>query len=257
MSYILDALKKSEKERQRGQVPDLLTGQDTVPPGTKRRVVWPYLLLAALLLNAALLLLWKYPSQPKKTNESGPSKIIQQQPLPLKTAPAVTNIAKKVPEAKDTKKKKAVASKTVTPEQPSKSKARAAFDLLGRAADKPLQAEAPKVPAVATPALQEAKQTGRVSVGLKHATESPAAAAAPGKKIYRRDELPASVQKGLPDFNITVSIYSDNPAARLIKVNGETLREGESLSSGLKLEEILQNGAVMSYQNYRFHIGLR
>lgn len=256
MSYILDALKKSEKERQRGQVPDLLTGQDTVPPGTKKRTVWPYLLLGALLLNAALLLLWKYPSQPKKTDESGPSKIIQQQPLPLETAPTVTNIAKKVPEDKDTKKKKAVASKAVTPEQPSKSKSRPAFDLLGRAADKPLQAETPKVPAVAAPVVQETKQAGKA--GQKQATESHvAAAAAPGKKIYRRDELPASVQKGLPDFNITVSIYSDNPAARLIKVNGETLREGESLSSGLKLEEILQNGAVMSYQNYRFHIGLR
>lgn len=256
MSYILDALKKSEKERQRGQVPDLLTGQDTVPPGTKKRTVWPYLLLGALLLNAALLLLWKYPSQPKKTDESGPSKIIQQQPLPQETAPAVTNITPKVQEDKG--KKKAVASaKAVTPEQPSKSKARPAFDLLGRAADKPLQAETPKVPAVAAPVVQEAKQTGRVTSGTKHATESPAAAATPGKKIYRRDELPASVQKGLPDFNITVSIYSDNPAARLIKVNGETLREGESLSSGLKLEEILQNGAVMSYQNYRFHIGLR
>ena len=255
MSYILDALKKSEKERQRGQVPDLLTGQDGVLHEAKRRALWPYLLLAALLLNAVVFALWKYPYQQKKTDEIEQSKIIQRQPLPMGTAQAV--IAKKVPEDAGTKKKDSPVSKTVTLKQPSKSEARAAFDLIGKAANKPLQSDTLKVPAVVTPVVLEKKQAVRVSTEPKHANDSPAATAASEKKIYNRNELPASVQQGLPDFNITVSIYSDNPAARLIKVNGEMLREGESLGAGLKLEEILQNGAIMSYQNYRFRIGLR
>ena len=44
MSYILDALKKSEKERQRGALPDMLTVQDIVAEKPARRLPWAYLL---------------------------------------------------------------------------------------------------------------------------------------------------------------------------------------------------------------------
>jgi hypothetical protein len=55
MSYILDALKKSEKEHQQGTVPDLMTVQDVMVQEPTKRPLLPYLLLVALLLNAALL----------------------------------------------------------------------------------------------------------------------------------------------------------------------------------------------------------
>ena len=54
MSYILDALKKSEKERQRGTAPDLLTVQETVLPEKKKRRVWPYIIFAVLILGIGL-----------------------------------------------------------------------------------------------------------------------------------------------------------------------------------------------------------
>ena len=47
MSYILDALKKSEKERQRGALPDMLTVQDIVAEKPAKRLSWVYLLAAA------------------------------------------------------------------------------------------------------------------------------------------------------------------------------------------------------------------
>ena len=255
MSYILDALKKSEKERQRGQVPDLLTGQDGVLHEAKGRAIWPYLLLAALLLNAVVLIVWKYPYQPKIIDKFEQSKTIEQPPMPVEPAQDVT--VKKVPEGKSTKKNNAPDSKTVALKQPSKSEARAAFDLIGKTAARPLQVETSKTSAVPTPVIGEKKQAVRASTETRHTIDTPASTVASDNKIYNRNELPASVQKGLPDFNITVSIYSDSPSARMIKVNGQTLREGESLSAGLILEEILQNGAIMSYQNYRFRIGLR
>ena len=43
MSYILDALKKSEQQRPPGPVPDLFTVQGPQPPGASRR---PLLALA-------------------------------------------------------------------------------------------------------------------------------------------------------------------------------------------------------------------
>jgi len=66
MSYILDALKKSEKERKQGTVPDLMTVQDVIVQEQKKSSLLPYLLLLALLLNGALLAWWLVPWQSKK-----------------------------------------------------------------------------------------------------------------------------------------------------------------------------------------------
>lgn len=66
MSYILEALKKSEQERRLGHVPDLAMLQET-PPRTPQR--WQRWLLAALLLNLLVLLVvawrpWAKPAAP-------------------------------------------------------------------------------------------------------------------------------------------------------------------------------------------------
>lgn len=63
MSYILDALKKSDQKRQRGQVPDLNTVQVELPPEDKKKVLWPYLLVGIVLLNAIILAVVMGPDQ--------------------------------------------------------------------------------------------------------------------------------------------------------------------------------------------------
>ena len=68
MSYILDALKKSEKERQRGVLPDMLTVQDIVAEKPAKHLHWVYLLAAALLLNAGALVWWLSFSHTNKSN---------------------------------------------------------------------------------------------------------------------------------------------------------------------------------------------
>jgi general secretion pathway protein B len=79
MSYILDALKKSEAERSRGSVPTLL-----IPPQTQFRsgvAVW--VLLAALVVNACLFAAWMFwPASP--TAREGSTQV---------AAPAVTTSA--------------------------------------------------------------------------------------------------------------------------------------------------------------------
>ena len=73
MSYILDALKKSEKKRMQGTVPDVLTAQEVVYHEPKRRRLWAYLIIAALLVNA-LAVVWFVPWKSKRSDavvESG------------------------------------------------------------------------------------------------------------------------------------------------------------------------------------------
>jgi hypothetical protein len=43
---------------------------------------------------------------------------------------------------------------------------------------------------------------------------------------------------------------------RFVRVNDQALREGQVSSPGLRLEEITPEGAVFSYQGFRFRIGI-
>lgn len=67
MSYILDALKKSDKQRQKDKIPDLQTIQEIEPSdGSPKRSIWPYLLIAVLLVNTVVFVMWWSPWQSEK-----------------------------------------------------------------------------------------------------------------------------------------------------------------------------------------------
>ena len=70
MSYILDALKKAEKERKQGTLPDMLTVQDIVAEKPKKSRVSVYFLAAALVLNAGIFVWWLGFSHTAKTKVS-------------------------------------------------------------------------------------------------------------------------------------------------------------------------------------------
>ncbi|MBU0908251.1 MAG: general secretion pathway protein GspB [Proteobacteria bacterium] len=56
MSYILDALKKSEKQRQQARVPDLNTAPQELAPQKKKKAWWPLALAAIVLVNVIFIL---------------------------------------------------------------------------------------------------------------------------------------------------------------------------------------------------------
>ena len=75
MSYILDALKKAEKERKQGTLPDMLTVQDIVAEKPEKRLAGVYFLVAALVLNAGILVWWLGSSHTAKTKVSQTAKV--------------------------------------------------------------------------------------------------------------------------------------------------------------------------------------
>ncbi len=93
MSYILDALKKAERERSQEKVPDLHTVQDEPePPRAKKRRLMPALILVALLLNSVILLFWlspweeKHPPAAEQAKAPGKAMPSQAQVEPARTA---------------------------------------------------------------------------------------------------------------------------------------------------------------------------
>ena len=61
MSYILDALKKSDQDRRRGSVPGVHAQQAPTVQEPKKRKLWPYVLIVALLFNVPFLAWWLSP----------------------------------------------------------------------------------------------------------------------------------------------------------------------------------------------------
>ena len=62
MSYILDALRKSDQQRQRGAAPTLIAGQAAVA-APKQPITLTYGLLAAALVGAGMVIGWLRPWQ--------------------------------------------------------------------------------------------------------------------------------------------------------------------------------------------------
>jgi len=65
-------------------------------------------------------------------------------------------------------------------------------------------------------------------------------------------QIPQALRDGLPDFRITVLVYAENPKDRFLLINGQRLVERDELTDGVVLDEIRRDGAVFTYRKYRF-----
>lgn len=240
MSYIFDALKKLEKERQQSTLPDLLAVQDAMAQVQKRRRLWPYLILIALLLNAGILVWWLVPWQSKKpvVVQSRSVKQLESEASRSSSPGSVETVSPGV-RTSPIQKQEAKTGKIIQQNQPE----RAETNL-----KKKVQSEPKK------PAESGVSQEVSASSEPEPVNDIPAPVA---NKIYSMGELPSSIQQNLPTFKVSVFIYSDNPASRMVKINDQMLQEGQYLAEGLKLEEITPDEVIFSYQNYRFRVGLK
>lgn len=78
-----------------------------------------------------------------------------------------------------------------------------------------------------------------------------AARAASG--VPSRDEMLA---KGIqiPELRLDLHVYAANPADRFVFINMRRLREGESLPDGVRVEAITPRGATLSYRGRHFSL---
>lgn len=68
------------------------------------------------------------------------------------------------------------------------------------------------------------------------------------------NELPADVQRDLPKLAISGGVYSDNPAQRMLIVNGQVVGEGAEPAPGVVLEQIRSKTAVLKFRGYRYGV---
>jgi general secretion pathway protein B len=233
MSYILDALKKSDQQRQRGTTPTLPSAQATVSAPKQSSYVH-YGVLAAVLLCAGIAIGWLYPWQ-----EEQPARAAE--PIAAKPATPDTNQASLTPRPDQV-------AMAETPEQklPTPSPAPAAPVI------------APKEPVIPVAAEQEQKlpvQSPAPAAPVISPKE-PAIPIAAEQKATTLSELPVAIQQELPAMKIQLHSYSNKSVNSIVSINSRMMKEGESLAPGLRLEQITPDGVILSYKGYRFQHGI-
>jgi general secretion pathway protein B len=240
MSYILEALKKAQAERQLGNAPTIHApvAAATPAPTLVRKPLVAGAGVGAL-LAATGLFMW------------------HQQPARVRDAAPAAPVAAVVPAAVN-KPARAPVPKLPAVEKPAPALAASSGQvaLVGRADPPAKPAAAPDVPAVAKPAVAAAARPA-VAAAVPAPTPTVVAAApsaAPDDGVRGLNELPEAVRRDLPKVAFGGYMYSPNPADRLVLVDNVLRREGEEVAPGLVLEKLLPKGAVMSYRGYRYRV---
>jgi general secretion pathway protein B len=218
MSYILEALKKAEAERQLGSTPTLLAVPvGAAPPGAAIwRLRWLSTILATVGVAAALVAAWQF-----KT------------PAPKAPAPVVVAAAPAPKPAPAPAQAMVVPPLAVIP--PSSPEARPKPEVVRL--PPPVKASVPAVPAAPAPA--------------------PVAVPAPApeeEKLQTLRELPEAIQRSVPPLVFGGYMYSKNPVDRLLLIDKTLRHEGDEVAPGLVLEKLLPKAAVMNYKGYRYRV---
>lgn len=229
MSYILDALAKADAERRNGsEAPVAHALPRLAPARTARR--WRWLRpTAALILAAAVAFVWQ--QHPSPDTPATPSDTT----VPQASAPAAVDRA-------------------ASPATPADSTTPMPAPSTGEAPEAdaaPLPILAPKPPPVARPASDAATPPKLAPSTPPVAT--PADSANAGASVAPPAALPRP-PAGAPALTISGATYSDNPAHRMLIVNGKVVQEGQEAAPGVRLEAIGPRSAIFNQGGTRFNI---
>jgi general secretion pathway protein B len=236
MSFILDALKKSEAERQRQTGPTLL--EVRVTPPRRRYPLWSLIVGALLTVNVVVLLAFVLRRPAAPTPGVAPSPVAAS-PASAGTAPSTAS-AVTAPSAAGT-------PAAVAP-------------LISAPAASTSAATAP-TPAIAPPPVPALDPVAPLPDSLHNpADDAPAVSADSGaakaKPAGSADyaNLPSFTEVGgnLPDLRLDLHVYTERPGDRYALINMHKVREGESLPEGPRVLAITPDGVAMDYRGQEF-----
>ena len=243
MSYILDAIRKSDQQRQHRSTPTLLSAQG-ITAAPQRSASFAYGIVAASLIAAGIAIGWLRPWQE----------------APQAPAVAVANPPSRHQAASPPIQATPVKDNERAPQTPAFKPAPAAWTATTAETAKASQPEKIPTPTGETPAPAStgtAKETSIATAAAKPPAAQSPAMATQERAVLTLAELPVTVQQEIPRMSVSVHAYSGTPANRLVGINDQLLREGDTLAPGVRLDEITADGMIFSYKGYRFRSGAR
>lgn len=260
MSYILNALKQSESQRNRGEIPHIDSQPEFGKVQSRKwsEPLWKWLALAAL-VALLLSLAWRlFDAAPSAVQETPAASAAAGEPAALQPAEDAMPLAP--PESSEQAPglpalqgmagvrirldDDVAPSPAVAPSPGERESPRVVLDM-------PVSLGVAAPPATASATVRAAPQVVRKPLPVRD--EAPPAEVISGVNHWKN--LPAPMQKQMREMAFTAHIYSSDPSARFIRVSGRTLREGDRLSAQLQLQQIARDGIVFSYSGEKYWFG--
>jgi len=240
MSFILDALKKSENDRQRQSSPALFEVKVASP--RRNFPLWAVGLGVLLGVNI-LILLWYVMREPAPASSAAPAIASDTGGAPASsnaTPPGMVTVP---------------ATSTYIPAGGTPAISTGAGHAL---TDTGVVAPSPAPPLAEEPVLSGQEPSVPPDYDARDyrpaitpAQANAVAAARREMSAPSRDEVLAQGTQ-LPDMRLDLHVYDPDPAKRFVFVNMRKLREGESLPEGVRLDEVTPNGARLSFRGTQF-----
>jgi general secretion pathway protein B len=239
MSFILDALKKSETERQRQSVPGLM---DTRLTSRRNRLpIWAVALGILLVANVIVLavMLIRSNSVPRTAAITATPASTPHTPAadagisaaadhfsPMDPNPANPVYAPEIPVAP-----------AATTAQPSDNAA---------PPTPPRPAVVPRlIDELRTPPVHNARRADPVLTDEDAKADS-------DEVLPTINELNLSGSQTLPELHLDVHVYGNQPSERFVFINMRKYHEGTTLQEGPTVEHIRRDGVILSYHGLRF-----
>ena len=237
MSYILDALRRADAERDRGAVPGLHSQQFGAVPGDDEAPAKPRLLIgiiAVLALALVGVLAWVLLAGPDPAPKTA-------SPLPTPVTPAPAPVA--------------LAPVPVAPPAPTASVSAAPPASAATTAPTPatVRRPAPRPPVRRDTAAADTAMPSTAPASAGAAT--PGAPAGGGDRVYAQAELPEAIRRELPKLAFGGASNSTDKPSRLVDLNGQVFHEGDTVVPGVVVQQIRQKGAVLAFKGYRYEVG--
>jgi general secretion pathway protein B len=264
MSFILDALKKSENDRQRQSQPAMF--EVKVAPPKARFPLWAIglgLLLGINLLVLVGMLMRQGAAERAATTVAAtePAAGAPAAPLPAQAptqAPSMS--APTVSTTTLAPGQQQVATVTVTVPTGVAPNVMVAPNQMPT--NDPGLTAGVVAPSGAPPLVEEPVLSGDgepIAPDYNPADYAPAVSAATRTArtpnsggIPTRDDVVTSGGPQIPAMRLDLHVYAQNAAERFVFLNMRKLREGESLPDGTRIESITPTGAIVSYRGTRF-----
>jgi general secretion pathway protein B len=250
MSFILDALKKSESDRQRQASPALFEVKVAAP--RRSFPLWAAALGVLLGINMLVLgwLVLRRQDAPAPAPVAAAAAAPAAQPATMATLPTAT--------AGGAQRGTLMVPTTVyVPAQVEMPEAAAAS--AAQPAPQPGVTGPGSTPPLAEePRLQEHEQAVPPDYdqrdyrpAITPAQAGAIAAARRNGELPSRDDVVAQGSQ-VPDLRLDLHVYDANPANRFVFINMRKLKEGETLPEGVRVEQITATGVELSFHGKRF-----
>ncbi|NWF45174.1 hypothetical protein F3K02_07900 [Hydrogenophaga sp. D2P1] len=250
MSYILDALKRADADRERGHVPGLHSQGEFHPatgPGASWRRPTAGVAAVLVLLTAAALTWWSLRTPETSERTEVRTAAASAEPASAATAPSATpGLPILAPEP-------AVETPTpATAPAPSASPRPQPGQTTSGAAEENVEADAEDMVDTAT----EAEDS--VNAVTTQPPPPPPPSPSPQSTLPLRPAAPRPMAtadaSGRPPVKVSGSSYSQNPAHRMLIANGKVVHEGQEIEPGLKLETVGPRSAVLNHRGTLYNI---